>query len=133
MLTADIHSPRPLAAGFLTGKLVNNDHQGTRFGDDHPLGQFAQKLFGAEDLKSAMRTFDKAVKAHGLTSIEVAIRWLAHHSALRDGDGIVLGASKTEQVRETVLMIARGPLEGDVVKMAEDLWSAVEGSRGHII
>lgn len=133
MLTADIDSIRPLAAGFLTGKLVNNDHAGTRFGDDHPLGQFAQKLFGAEDLRSAMRSFDAAVKAHNLTSIEVAVRWLAHHSELRDGDGIVLGASKTVQIRETVLMIAKGPLPGDVVKIAENLWSAVEGSRGLII
>ena len=133
MPRADVDSIRPLAAGFLTGKLVNNDHAGTRFGDDHPLGQFARKLFGAEDLKSGMRTFDAAVKAHNLTSIEVAIRWLAHHSSLRDGDGIILGATKTEQIRETVMMIARGPLAGDVVKIAEDLWGVVEGSRGHII
>ncbi|CAF9916905.1 MAG: hypothetical protein ALECFALPRED_010906 [Alectoria fallacina] len=124
---------RPLAAGFLTGKLVNNEHTGTRFGDDNPLGKFAQKLFGAEDLHSAMRRFDTEAKSHNLTSIEVAIRWIAHHSALRDEDGIVLGASKVEQIRETVTMIKKGPLPENVLMTAQDLWSAIKGTRGEII
>ena len=124
---------RPLAAGFLTGKVVNNEHTGTRFADDNPIGKFAQKLFSAEDLHSAMRNFDTQVKSYDLTSIEVAIRWIAHHSALSDEDGIILGASKTEQVRETVGMIKKGPLPGEVLKLTEDLWGAVKGSRGEII
>ena len=125
---------RPLAAGFLTGKLVNNEHADTRFGENNPLGKhFAEKVFGAEDLHSAMRKFDAEAKSHGMTSIEVAIRWIAHHSALRDEDGIILGASKAVQIRETVNMIKKGPLPGEVLKAAEDLWSAVEGSRREII
>lgn len=92
-----------------------------------------QKLFGAEDLHSAMKKFDAEVKSHNLTSTEVAIRWIAHHSALRDDDGIILGASKAEQVRETVNMIKRGPLPGELLRSAEDLWSEVKGSRGEII
>ncbi|MCJ1270486.1 hypothetical protein MMC22_010383 [Lobaria immixta] len=124
---------RPLAAGFLTGKLINNDHAGTRFGDDNPLGKFAQKLFGAEDLHSAMKKFDAEAKSYKLTPIEVAIRWIAHHSALRDEDGIVIGASKVEQIRETVNMIKKGPLPGEILKTAENLWSAVKGTRGEII
>lgn len=117
----------------MTGKLVNNEHTGTRFGDDNPLGKFAQKLFGAEDLHSAMRRFDTEAKSHNLTSIEVAIRWIAHHSALRDEDGIVLGASKVEQIRETVTMIKKGPLPENVLMTAQDLWSAIKGTRGEII
>ena len=68
-----------------------------------------------------------------MTSIEVAIRWIAHHSALRDEDGIILGASKEKQVRETVAMIKKGPLPEEVLRTAENLWSAVKGSRGEII
>ena len=116
----------------MTGKLINNEHAGTRFGDDNPLGKFAQRLFGAEEVHSAMKTFDAEVKSHNLTPIEVAIRWIAHHSALRDEDGIVLGASKVEQIRETVTMMKKGPLPREVLKIAEDLWSAVKGVRGEI-
>lgn len=117
----------------MTGKFINNEHAGTRFGDDNPLGEFAQKLFGAEDLNSSMKKFDVEAKSHNLTPIEVAIRWIAHHSALRNEDGIIIGASKAKQVRETVSMIKNGPLPIEVLKTAEDLWSAVEGSRGEII
>lgn len=117
----------------MTGNVVNNEHKGTRFSDDNPIGKAAQKLFGAEDLHSAMKTFDSEVKSYNMTSIEVAIRWIAHHSALGDEDGIILGASKEQQVRESVAMIEKGPLPEEVLKAAEKLWSAVKGSRGEII
>jgi len=80
-----------------------------------------------------MKMFDAEAKSHNLTPIEVAIRWIAHHSALRDEGGTVIGSSKAEQIRETVIMIKKGPLPGEVLKTAEDLWSAVKGSRGDII
>lgn len=127
------HLYRPLAAGFLTGKLSNNDHEGTRFADDNPLGKFAQKLYGAEDLNFAMRKFDIGVKAYDVTSLEVAIRWIMHHSALGDGDGIILGASKVGQLRQTVAIAKKGPLPEGLLRLAEDLWTAVNGSRGEII
>ena len=117
----------------MTGKLVNNEHTGTRFGDENPLGKFSQKLFGAEDLHSAMKRFDARAKSHNMTPTEIVVRWITHHSALRDEDGIIIGASKTEQVRETAMMIKKGPLPEEVLKTAEDLSSAVKGSRGEII
>ena len=56
-----------------------------------------------------------------------------HHSALSDRDGVILGASKTEQVQETVAMIRKGPLPGPAVELAEELWQEVEVSRGEIL
>lgn len=100
---------RQLASGFLTAKLVNNEHAGTRFGDDHPLGKLARNLFSAEDLQDAMRKFDIGVKSYNMMYIEVAIGWIVHHSALKNGDAIILGASKVEQVRETLEMVKKGP------------------------
>ena len=92
-----------------------------------------QKLFGAEDLHSAMKQFDAEVKSHHLTPIEVAVRWIAHHSALKEQDGIIFGASKTAQIRETVSMIEKGPLVKEVLEIAENLWKGVETSRNGII
>jgi len=65
--------------------------------------------------------------------MEVVIRWMAHQSALRDDDGIILGASKPEQVIGTVEMIGKGPLPGKVLRVAEELWDVVKGTRGEII
>ena len=80
-----------------------------------------------------MKKFEAEARSHHVTPIEVALRWIAHHSALRDEDGIILGASKVKQIRETVFMIRKGPLPREVLKTAEDFWSAVKGSRGEII
>ena len=124
---------RPLASGFLTGKLINNEHAGTRFGDDNPLGKFAQKLFCAEDLHSAMKIFQNEVMSHNMTPLEVSVRWIAHHSALRNVDGIILGASKVEQLQETIKMIEKGPLPADTLGATEQLWAAVKETRENII
>ncbi|KAK8052310.1 Aldo/keto reductase [Apiospora rasikravindrae] len=120
-----------LAAGFLTGKLIRGEHAGTRFGDDHPSHRRARQMFGGQDLINAMKMFDADVKAHGLTSTEVAYRWLAYHSSLREDDGIIIGASRLEQVTETVGLIRKGPLPDDVVSLAKGLWESVKGTRGN--
>jgi aflatoxin B1 aldehyde reductase len=91
------------------------------------------KLFGAEELHVGVRKFDAAVREHGLSSAEVAVRWLAHHSALGDEDGIILGASSVEQIVETVGFIKKGPLGEEVVAIAEQLWDGVKGVRGEVI
>ncbi|KAK7737353.1 hypothetical protein SLS53_006656 [Cytospora paraplurivora] len=122
-----------LAAGFLTGKLVNNEHADTRLSDSNPLGKIVQRAFGSEDLRYAMKRFDAAVKAEGLTPTEVALRWVAYHSALGDGDAIILGASKTAQIQETVRMIRKGGLSPELVGMAEEIWEAVKESRDGIL
>ena len=124
---------RTLAAGFLTGRFVNNEHEGTRFGDNDPLGNFAQELFGAEDLHSVMRTFGDEAKSYNQTPVDVAIRWIMYHSALGDQDAIIIGASKAEQVWETVNMMKKGPLPEELLKAVGDLWNAVKESRHSII
>ncbi|KAG7007769.1 hypothetical protein G7Y79_00008g024070 [Physcia stellaris] len=118
---------------LLTGKFVNNEHAGTRFADDNPLGKFAQQLFGAEDLQQAMSNFDLKSKSHKSSSIEVAIRWIAHHSALSHEDGIVIGASKIEHIQNTISMIKKGPLPEEILEITEDLWNAVKAGRSEII
>ena len=97
------------------------------------MGSAVQKLFGAEDLHSAMKKFDAEVKVQGLSPIEVAVRWIAHHSALGEEDGIIMGASKAHQARETIAMIRKGPLPEAALASTEKLWGAVQGTRGEII
>ena len=92
-----------------------------------------QKLYGEEELHSALRIFDAQVKSYNLTSLEVAVRWIAYHSALGSEDGIILGASKTEQIRETITMMRKGPLPVGVLETVEDLWSTVKEGRGEIL
>ncbi|XXH02800.1 hypothetical protein Hte_009187 [Hypoxylon texense] len=124
---------RSVAAGFLTGKAVRGSAAGTRFAADHPLGGAMQRVFGAPALHAAVRTFDERTRARGAAPLEVAIRWITHHSALGEEDGVVLGASRTSQVVETVELARKGPLSDELLKLVDDLWDAVKESRADII
>jgi len=90
-------------------------------------------MFSGDELISAMKKFDAAIKEKGLSSKEIAMRWLIHHSVLSDGDGIIIGASQIEQVRDTVAMCRMGPLEQDVLRLTDELWEDVKGIRANIL
>ncbi|GAP91837.2 putative aldo keto protein [Rosellinia necatrix] len=123
-----------VAAGFLTGKFVNGQHAGTRMGDDNPLGKHMRAMYGSDEaLRAAVRRFDAGTRALGLTPLEVAIRWIFHHSELADGDCVLLGASRVEQVVENVGFFRKGPLPDPVLPLVEGLWESVKGSRGDVI
>lgn len=111
---------------------MNNEHADTRAGDANPLGKMIQGAFGAADLRTAMKNFDTAVKAEGLTPAKAAIRWVAHHSVLNEKDGIILGASKISQIRESVDFVRKGKLPENVLRLTDKLWEAVQESRGNI-
>ena len=51
---------------------------------------------------------------------------MAYHSALTEEDGIILGASKVEQLEETVKGLEKGPLPEGVVERIEGVWKYVE-------
>ena len=102
-----------------------NQHAGTRFDDKNPLGKFAQNAFADETVQNALKTFDAKVKSAGLTSAEVALRMVVHQLALQDNDAVILGASKTAQIEETVRMIRKGPLPGEIVALARGSTSAL--------
>jgi len=53
---------------------------------------------------------------------EVSLRWLVYHSALGNEDGVILGASRVEQVAESVRCCRAGPLSEDIRKAVEGLW-----------
>jgi aflatoxin B1 aldehyde reductase len=117
----------------LTGKLINNQHTGTRIDKNNPLGRVAQKIFGVEELHQIMRDFDTSVRTQGFTPLEVAVRWIAYHSALGDKDDIILGASKVAQLSDTVAFLLEGQLSNPVLPLVERLWNVVQVAQDDII
>ncbi|KAI1325381.1 putative oxidoreductase [Xylariaceae sp. FL0255] len=123
-----------LANGFLTGNLLDGPVAGTRFGDDNPLGKQFQEKYGNVGVLEATRKFDRDTRSIGLSPLEVAIRWIYHHSALTDDeDAILLGASRISQVIENLALIKKGPLPDSVLPLVEEIWEAVKETRGDII
>jgi aflatoxin B1 aldehyde reductase len=81
----------PLAGGFLTGKVSlrapEMDLSGTRW---VPGGHsFYPVTFDHPAVHEAIRKFCAVCEEKGISSTEASFRWLVHHSALRDGDGII--------------------------------------------
>ena len=115
----------PLAGGLLTGKHIPKEAppQDTRF----TVMPFYQDRYWKDTYFHAIDAAKKACEKEGLSMTEGAFRWLKHHSKLDGGqnDGIIIGASKMEQL-EMNLSIAfeGGPLPESVGGAFDEAWEA---------
>lgn len=58
-----------------------------------------------------------------LSTGEVSLRWIVHHSALEDDDILILGASRVSQLEESLESIKKGPLDQKLAQDLDSLWS----------
>lgn len=103
----------PLASGLLT------------VGDQKEGNALLDRLYGDENIRRAVEQFKKRLEGSGVQATEAALRWVVFHSALRDGDAVIIGASKVEQVVSSMKIVRRGPLDNEVVKAVEQVWEDV--------
>jgi hypothetical protein len=73
-------------------------------------------MFDKPSMHSAVKKLQAVIKPQGITLTEASLRWLVYHSALREGDGVTLGASKMSHLEDNTKDIAKGPLPDDVVE-----------------
>ena len=71
-----------------------------------------------------------AARKHGFTDGEVALRWLKHHSQLKQelGDAIIVGASSVKHLEDNLVDLEKGPLPEDVIPIVEHAWLMVRGT-----
>jgi aflatoxin B1 aldehyde reductase len=62
------------------------------------VSQYMHKMYDNAPLHDAQRKLVKSTNELGITPLEAALRWVKYHSALQEGDGIILGASKEVQI-----------------------------------
>ena len=105
----------PTAGGLLTGKYG-------KFEDAPTDGRFThrpnyQGRYWKKSYFDAVEVIKTAAEKHGITSIEATYRWLAYHSMLNGdrGDGILIGASKLNHLKQNMETVKAGPLPDDVV------------------
>jgi hypothetical protein len=94
------------------------------------------------ELQAALTHLSQTAAAHGTTSHAVRLRWLAYHSLLLvdptaassssgssgDGDAIVLSPRSWEELEDSVVAVARGPLlEAEVLRAVEAVVAARAG------
>jgi aflatoxin B1 aldehyde reductase len=118
----------PLAGGFLTRKVSlatpETDLSGGRWvAGGHPA---YPDTFDKPSVHAAMRKFCKICAEKRMSSTEASLRWIMHHSVLGEGDGIILGASRVDQLRGNVQFCRKGPLDEELVKAVEEMWETVK-------
>lgn len=112
----------PLAGGLLTGK---HHH----FEDPPEPGRFARlesyrKRYWKKGYFEAIDIIRDECNKMGIPCAEAAYRWLANHSMMRDdqGDGIIIGASSIEQLRQNMAYAEEGPLPDNILTAYEEAW-----------
>jgi aflatoxin B1 aldehyde reductase len=121
----------PIAGGLFSGKLTSTTVPTTgRFADtDSRMGSMYRWRYFKDATFSALALLEPVAARHGLSMLEVAFRWLVHHSALRmgtvekEGDGIIMGISRFEQLEMNLEFCERGPLPDEVVEALEQAWA----------
>ncbi|ROW11657.1 hypothetical protein VPNG_05596 [Cytospora leucostoma] len=131
------HSYSPIAGGFLArsrseveaGIEIESSRWATGPGHDPWLTGLYRGLYVKPSMLQALEKWEQIAQSQGCPKAEVAYRWLYYHSALRPvekGDFLVAGASKIEQISQTVDGLRRGPLKPEVVKAIDEVWKLVK-------
>jgi aryl-alcohol dehydrogenase-like predicted oxidoreductase len=120
----------PLAGGFFAkdpNTLAKNNGAG-RFDPNTPMGLAYNTMYNKPSLIAALKEWGSIAESAGITKIELAYRWVAYHSALTPmaGDGLILGASRPSQLRDTLTVLEKGPLDHGVAARASKIWATVK-------
>ena len=122
----------PTAGGFFSGKYRSaNQPDAGRFSDVSNTGKpYRERYFHTPYFK-ALDLIEPVAQKHGLTLLEIALRWATHHSALNTrakggNDGIIIGVSNFEQLESNLNDLEKGPLPEEVVKTLDEAWAIVK-------
>ena len=105
LYTLALMKPTDCRGGILTGKLLSPNATiapGSHFDPAWRLAPMYVARFGHAN--DALRALKATTERHGLQLVDVAYRWLQHHSALVPGDhGIIIGNSDVAQLEKALV------------------------------
>ena len=111
----------PLAGGMLTGKHKN-------FEDTPEQGRFSRlesyrKRYWKQSYFDAVTEIRNACETENIPMAEAAYRWL-YHSEMKEakGDGILIGASRQEQLLQNIASTGKGPLSIKIIEALDKAW-----------
>ncbi|PYI13754.1 aflatoxin B1 aldehyde reductase member 2 [Aspergillus violaceofuscus CBS 115571] len=121
----------PLAGGFFSGKYKTAEQPADgRFSDGNPMqGKMYRDRYFKSSIFRSLKILEPVAQKHGLSMVEVALRWCVHHSALRitDGrDGIITGFSSFEQLEGNLNDLEKDPLPTEVLDALDQAWSVAK-------
>ncbi len=116
----------PLAGGLLTGKYKSHSKapQSGRFLENDA---YLSRYWKA-DYFSVLSAFTEACAEQSISPGDAALRWLVHHSMLDThyGDGVILGASKFDHLKQNLAAMSMKPLPMNIVDLLDRGWGKVK-------
>jgi aryl-alcohol dehydrogenase-like predicted oxidoreductase len=111
----------PLAGGLLSGKHRQQAPQpGSRF-DNNQL--YLDRYWHAADFKAVDALKKIAVKA-GRSLVSLSLNWIYHHTPV---NGIVIGASRVEQLEQNLTALEDGPIDDETLRACDQVWVTLRG------
>ena len=112
----------PLAGGLLTGKQSPDGGPlaGTRF-DGNEV--YLKRYWHPGNFES-VRELGQIAKEAGLTLVQLSLAWLLNK---KDVHSVLLGASRPEQLQETLQAVEAPPLDAATLEACDRVWSALRG------
>ncbi len=111
----------PLAGGMLTGKQHRERPlPGTRF----DANQMYLDRYWHPAYFDAIDQIQKFADQAGRSIIDLALNWLLFHTAI---DCVILGASKIEQLEQTLDVFGKAPLDDATVAALDQVWQNLRG------
>ena len=110
-----------------TTQELEDANQG-RFDKSSFVGQMYHDMYNKPSLVAALKDWESAAEEAGTSKAALAYRWVAYNSILskEHGDGIILGASKVGQLKQSLEALKEGPLSENVVKKIDEVWEKVK-------
>jgi aflatoxin B1 aldehyde reductase len=117
----------PLAGGFLTKTKKSIEEGAGRF-NEKAIGGMYLSMYVKPSYLEALAEWEQIAKDEGTSKAELAYRWVSYHSPLKPelGDGIIIGASRLEQLEQTIQGLNKGPLKPETVKAVDAVWEKVK-------
>ena len=114
-----------LASGFLTGKYKQGvaPVKGVdRFAQSRRIKQYEERYLHRDEMFAALDAITGAADSAGITTLEAAVRWTQHHSAVDGslGDAVLIGVSRVEQLEPIMRASQGGPLPEPVIAAFEE-------------
>jgi 1-deoxyxylulose-5-phosphate synthase len=111
----------PLAGGLLTGKQQRERPlAGTRFDNN----QMYLDRFWHPAYFDAVEELRKAAAKAGRSMIDLALNWLLFHTAT---DCVILGASKIEQLEESLEVFGKAAIDAETLGAIDQAWQGLRG------
>ena len=111
----------PLAGGILSGKYTSID--------EITPGRFTYRpnykdRYWKKEFFDALNILNAACENRGISLVEAAFRWMTDHSELdaTAGDGVLIGASSNEQLKQNLTFFGKGKLEQDILDAFDLSW-----------